>query len=100
MARGLITLAGALDVPIGEGSDSWGTRLVIQLTALGAALTVKARVIGSGAPYTAIQVVNRATDVAAATAAAPGTFTADISGLEVVLSFAGTATYAYQIVNA
>ena len=99
MARGLLSTTGAIDIAIGAAADAWGTKLVIQCTALGAALTVKARVIGSGAAYSAIMVTNRATDVAAATAAAPGIFVADISGLEAQLSFAGTATYAYQMVN-
>jgi hypothetical protein len=98
--RGAITLSGAADVAIGFAAEGVAARLVIQCSALGAALTVKARVIGSGLAYSAIQVKNRATDAMAATAAAAGVYEVDCTGLDIQLSFAGTATYSYQFVAA
>lgn len=95
-----VVTGGARDDVIGAAGEGLASRVVIQITAIGAgALTVKGRVIGSGGAYQAIGVTNAVTGAIGATAAAVGIFYADCGGLEIQLSFSVNTTYSYQFIS-
>lgn len=99
-ANKVVVTGGARDDVIGSGGEGLAVKLVIHISAIAGALTVKARSIGSGAAYLPIGVINTVTGAYAATAAAIGIWNVDASGLEIQLSFGGNTTYSYQWVSA
>lgn len=94
------TIDTATAYVLGNGDQTAVSRWVIQGVASGwtGSLTVKGRVFGSGAAYTAIGYINRATD-AVATAAITASFLIEVncSGLDIELdvtaSSAGSVAY-------